>query len=197
MDIHFYKLKDEVRILGLDDGPFDRGDDDVLVVGTVFRGGKWLDGVVSTRVKVDGMDATEKLTKLINDLRFKDVRIAMIDGIAFGGFNVVDIGELHKKTGLAIIAVTRDEPDFKEIKKALAHTDDAQGRYQLMIDAGTPMRVSTCGGGHAYIQCAGISEQDAKSIIKISATRSHLPEPIRAAHIIASGIILGQSRGHA
>ncbi|MBM3309562.1 MAG: DUF99 family protein, partial [Candidatus Altiarchaeales archaeon] len=50
----FYRIKPEVRILGLDDGPFKQNDKKVLVVGVVFRGGSFLDGVVSTKVRVDG-----------------------------------------------------------------------------------------------------------------------------------------------
>jgi len=39
-------MKPEIRILGLDDSPL-RGRE-ILVVGTVFRGGEWLDGVMKT-----------------------------------------------------------------------------------------------------------------------------------------------------
>jgi uncharacterized protein len=34
-------------------------------------------------------------------------------------------------------------------------------------------------------------------IIRLSSTRGNIPEPLRVAHLIATGIILGESRGKA
>jgi endonuclease V-like protein UPF0215 family len=48
-----------------------------------------------------------------------------------------------------------------------------------------------------YVKCTGISIEEAKEIIKISTIRGVLPEPLRVAHIIASGIIRGESYGKA
>jgi len=48
-----------------------------------------------------------------------------------------------------------------------------------------------------YIQCAGIEAQHAARIVNLTATRSNIPEPLRVAHLIATGIVLGESRGKA
>lgn len=197
MSRDFYSIKDEIRIIGFDDGPFSRGDESVLVVGCVFRGGRQLDGVVSARVMVDGLDSTDVLAGLLKDLRFKDVRVVMIDGIAFGGFNVVDIRRLSEETGYPVICVTRDRPDFDAIKAALEHTDDPGARFKMMACAGEPVECSSNKEGSVYIQFHGIGEEDAKRIVAVSSTHSFLPEPLRCAHIIASGVVSGQSRGKA
>ncbi|MFH0863262.1 MAG: DUF99 family protein [Candidatus Altiarchaeota archaeon] len=197
MAVSFYSIKDEVRILGFDDGPFRRGDRETLVVGCVFRGGRWMDGVMSTKVAVDGLDSTEKLTSLVKARRFRDVRVVMVDGIAFGGFNVLDIGDLFEETGIPVIAVTRDMPDFEAIKAALKHTAEWQRRWTLIKAAGEPAAVEVRGGKRIHIQAAGIGFDDASSIVRLSATRSKVPEPLRVAHLIARGIVTGQSRGKA
>lgn len=197
MPANFYAIKDEVRILGFDDGPFKRGDAETLVVGTVFRGGRWMDGVLSTKVAVDGLDSTDKLLALLGDLRFKDVRVIMLDGIAFGGFNVVDINRLNGEGGLPVIVVTRDMPSFEGIRKALNHLPEGDARWALIQEAGKPRPVETRGGKSVHIQSAGIRFEDASAIVKLSATRSLIPEPIRVAHLIARGIVSGQSRGKA
>jgi len=193
----FYSIKDEVRVLGVDDGPFKRGDADVLVVGVVFRGGNWMDGVLSMRVAVDGLDATDKLVSLVKGCRFKDLRVVMLDGIAFGGFNVVDINRLYSETKLPVIVVTRDKPDFKEIKAALKNLPDSEVRWGYMRDAGEPKPVEVKDGKLVYIQTAGIKFTDAEAIVKLSATRSLIPEPIRVAHLIAQGVVSGESKGKA
>ena len=43
----------------------------------------------------------------------------MLDGLAFGGFNLIDIQEVYEKTKLPVIVVVRDKPNLEEIKKAL------------------------------------------------------------------------------
>ena len=48
-----------------------------------------------------------------------------------------------------------------------------------------------------YIKCVGVSIEEAKEIIKISTIRGVIPEPIRVAHLIASGVIKGESHGKA
>ncbi|MCX6695712.1 MAG: DUF99 family protein [Candidatus Altiarchaeota archaeon] len=197
MPAHFYRIKDEVRILGLDDGPFKRTDKDVLVVGTVFRGGRWVDGIMSTRVLVDGLDATDRISELVLNCRFKDLRVIMLDGLAFGGFNLVDIHRLTEETQLPVIAVVRDMPDFKEIKNALKHLTESELRWSLVEKAGKPIEVETKPNKFIHLQYAGIVENQAVEIVKLSATRSMLPEPIRVAHLIARGVTTGESRGKA
>jgi len=197
MSVKFYSIKDEVRIVGFDDGPFTRGDSEVIVVGSVFRGGMWMDGVLSTTVSVDGLDATVKLVSLMGRCRFKDVRVIMVDGIAFGGFNIVDIHGLYLQTKLPVIVVTRDMPNFQDIESALKHLPDTKTRWDLIKNAGEPRPVETRAGKFVYIQTAGIDFSDAEAIVKLSATRSLLPEPIRVSHLIAQGIVKGQSKGNA
>ncbi|MFH1788202.1 MAG: DUF99 family protein [Candidatus Altiarchaeota archaeon] len=196
-DARFYRIKCEVRILGFDDAPFTRKDREVIIVGTVFRGGTILDGVLSTKVRVDGLDATDKIISLVSSCRFKDVRVIMLDGLGFGGFNLVDIKRVNEETKLPVIVVVRRKPDFKGIDKALDNLPDKDERVGIIKKAGEPVRAETSNGKHIYIQYTGINEEDAKEIVRISATRSLIPEPIRVAHLIGQGIILGQSRGNA
>ncbi|MBW2978287.1 DUF99 family protein [Candidatus Woesearchaeota archaeon] len=186
-------MKKEIRILGIDDAPFDKfKGGDVLVIGTVFRGGSWLDGLLSTKVKVDGNDATDKLIMMINKCKFKpQLQAIILDGIALGGFNVVDVEKLNKKTKIPVIVVIRRMPDFKKIKETLKKLRKEK-KFRLIEKAGKVYKV-----GEIYVQINGISLRDTEKILKISCTRSLLPEPIRAAHIIAAGIVKGESKGDA
>lgn len=193
----FYKIKDEIRILGIDDGPFERNDRDVLIVGTVFRGGSFLDGVLSTKVRVDGLNSTSKLMRMISACRFKDLRVIMLDGIGFGGFNIVDIEALNEKTGLPVIVIVRRKPNLDNISAALDNIKQKSRRLKYITKAGTLHRVQTKPSKFIYIQTSGIRVKDAEQIVRLSSTRSIIPEPIRVAHLIASGIIKGQSKGSA
>ena len=178
-------------MLGVDDGVFvPHAKGMVDVVGVVFRGGYWLDGVMRTEVEVDGMDATEKIASMITDSpHYDQLRVVMLYGITFAGFNVVDVKGLFERVGLPIIAVTRDPPDFEEIKKALENLSEAEKRWELIGNAGKVIRVYTRNTEEpVYMQISGISEKDAEKILKETSTRSNVPEALRVAHIIASGL---------
>jgi endonuclease V-like protein UPF0215 family len=185
--------KKEIRVLGIDDAPFDKfKKGNVLVVGTLFRGGSFIDGVLSTKVKIDGNDSTLKLIKMINKSKFKpQLQCIILDGIAFGGFNIIDIQNLNKKTGIPVMVVIRRMPDFKKIEATLKKLKKSS-KYKLIEKAGQVHEV-----GKIYIQIAGLTLEKAKQILKITCTRSLLPEPIRAAHLIAAGIVTGESKGNA
>ena len=186
-------MKREIRILGIDDSPFEKHQKGkVLVVGTIFRGGEWIDGILSTKVTIDGKDSTEKLISMINKCKFKtQLRAIVINGIALGGFNIIDIEKLSKKTRIPVIVVVRHMPDFKNIKKTLEKLG-MKSKYKLIQNAGTPLKFKK-----VYFQFKGTTEEDAREILKISCTHSFIPEQIRVAHLIASGIIEGESRGRA
>ncbi len=187
----FRIIKPEIRVLGIDDGifvPHSKGF--APIVGVVFRGGYWLDGVMSTKVEVDGFDATEKIAAMVTSSpHHKQLRIIMLDGVTFAGFNVVDIKKLNEETKLPVIAVTRDRPDFGEIRKALKKLPFPAKRWKAVVDAGEIFEVTTRSKKErVYMEISGIVEEDARKILKLTSTRSSVPEALRVAHLVASGI---------
>lgn len=186
-------VKKEIRVVGIDDAPFDKfTDSKVLVVGVVMRGGSWIDGIVSAKADVDGSDSTGKIAEMINKSKFKpQLQCIFLDGIAVGGFNVVDVKKLSIKTGLPVIIVIRRMPDIFKIKKTLVKINQKQ-KIRLIDKAGEPIKL-----GDIFVQLTGIEAEEAKKILKIVCTRSLIPEPVRLAHLIASGVTAGESRGRA
>jgi len=186
-------MRKEIRVLGIDDSPFIRKKDkNVLVIGTFFRGGKFLDGVVSTTVKQDGNNSTLKLIQMINKSKFKSqLRAILLDGIALAGFNVVDIHKLNKKTKIPVIVVMRVYPDKPKMFRALKRLKQPS-KISLIKKAGEIYKLK-----NIHIQISGISLEKAKEIIDITTTNAFIPEPLRIAHIIAAGIVKGESYGRA
>ena len=187
----FRVIKPEIRVLGVDDGVFTPHVKGFApIVGVVFRGGYWLDGVMHTKVEVDGFDATEKIASMIiNSPHYKQLRVIMLNGITFAGFNVVNIKELNSETKLPIIAVTREKPNFTEIREAIKNLLESEERWKTMKSAGKMFEVSTRSENEkVYMQTSGILEGDARKILQLTSTRSSVPEALRVAHLIASGI---------
>jgi len=189
--VRFRGIKPEIRILGVDDGafaPHTTGKADV--VGVVFRGGRWLDGVMRTKVTVDGLDATDKISgMIIKSPHYEQLRVLMLSGITFAGFNVVDIRELFESTSIPVIALTRERPDFEEFGRALENLPDQALRWRAVQSAGEVFQVKVHRDvAPVYVQVAGVSAGDAEKIVRLSCTRSGFPEPLRMAHLIASSL---------
>ncbi len=194
MNLDFH-IKPEIRILGIDDSAL--FNEKVMIVGAIFRGGDWIDGVLRSEITRDGLDATEIICKMIKTSKHHgQVRAIILDGITYGGFNVVDIQMLYRKTGIPVIVVMRSYPDFEKIKSALKHFPDGEERWTIIKRAGEIEKIPSK-KNPIYIQKAGISLETVKKIIQLTSIRSSIPEPLRVAHLIATGIILGESRGKA
>lgn len=189
-------IKREIRVIGIDDGPFNKNKDKkVLIVGAVLRAASQIDGVLSTYVKLDGLDATSKIINLIKKSRhFGQLRIIMLNGICVAGFNPIDIKKLHEKTNFPVIIVTRNKPDKEKLKDALAKLKDFKKKWKAIENAGEVNEIKIQ-NSKLYFQFVGIKKQDVEKLIKLTAKNSIVPEPVRVAHLIAGGIVSGESKG--
>ena len=188
-------MKQQVRILGVDDSPFEFGGGRSLVVGTLVRAPNYLEAVMTTDVEVDGTDSTDRLIEMISSSRYKEqAKAIMIDGIALAGFNVVDVGRLSDETGLPVLTVTRDRPDMDDMLLALQkHFDDWQARYSL-ISRFELKRIKT---PHKPLYACGVGLEwsEFEELVTLSTVRGAVPEPVRIAHLIASALARGESYG--
>jgi uncharacterized protein len=182
------------HVAGFDDAPFDRGHrGDVRVVGAVFAGRR-LDGVLSTRVRRDGANATARLAACITGSRFfAQLQAVLLQGIAFAGFNVVDLDALHRDTGLPVVVIARRRPSLAAIRRALLTQVPGGQRKWRLIEAAGPMEPLA----GVYVQRRGIGRAEAGRLIEGFQHHGLLPEPLRVAHMIAGGITLGESRHRA
>ncbi|MBW2987947.1 DUF99 family protein [Candidatus Woesearchaeota archaeon] len=186
-------MKSEVRVLGIDDAPFNKFKDKrALVIGCFFRGSVMLEGVLSTHIRVDGDDATSKIIEMINSSKFKpQVQVVFLDGLNMAGFNMIDIHEVHRKTKKPVVVIVRRKPDTALIKRTLEKLNMAY-KITYIEKAGEPIPHKKI-----YFQMAGLSEEEARAYIDISTRNSFIPEALRVAHIIGAGLVKGESRGRA
>lgn len=190
-------MKSEIRLLGIDDAPFSFDEDTSFVVGVVMRANGYIEGVLKREIMVDGTDATASFITMICSSRHMDqLQAVLLDGVTFCGFNTVDVKAVFDKTDIPVITVTREKPDVDSIKTALqAHFSDWNDRFNLM----NKQKVYAVETKHntIFVTCVGVSIEKAKEIIRLSTIRGVIPEPIRVAHIIASGVRRGESHGKA
>lgn len=180
------------HIVGFDDFPFPRGHcGDVPIVGTIYSGLR-LEGVVSGKVQRDGVNATRVLIELVRDSKFgAHLQLVMLQGVAMAGFNVVDVTRLHAALGVPVLVVARHAPRPEAMRRALLERIPGGGAKWAHVERLGPME--PLAGVH--VQRMGISLREAEAVLRRTAVNGTIPEPLRAAHLIAGGMGAGQSRG--
>lgn len=180
--------------MGIDDAPFapaHRGD--VPIVGAVFSGLR-LDGVLCARVRRDGRNATAAIARLLAGSRFApQLQLVLLQGIALAGFNVVDVAALHAALALPVLVVARRAPRLDRIRTALLTRVPGGARKWRLIERLGPMEPVA----GVWVQRAGLSLADAERALRPLQAHGTIPEPLRAAHLIAGGLARGESRGRA
>jgi endonuclease V-like protein UPF0215 family len=64
-----------------------------------MRGGEYLECVIKSQITIDGDDATFVCKEMIKNTRHrKQLKAMLLDGVALGGFNVVDIEDIYNST---------------------------------------------------------------------------------------------------
>jgi endonuclease V-like protein UPF0215 family len=188
------QVKSEIRILGVDDARFRRGHDPwTRLVGVVTRGGQWIEGCLQAPIRVDGGDATTQLAEMIRgSSHYDQLRVVMTCDTIFGGVNVVDLSIVAKQTGLPLIAVSDSKPDMARVADAFRRLcPDGWQAKLAMLERSGPIRPLESRRGRApvYLQWAGLPFEQAAELVRKTATRSRIPEPIRIAHLVARSFV--------
>jgi endonuclease V-like protein UPF0215 family len=182
------------NVIGFDDAPFSRDHrGDVPLVGIVCSRTR-VDGVLVGKVRRDGANAARAMIAMLRGSQFRaHVRAVLLQGIAVGGFNVVDVRALHEALRIPVIAIARKPPDFASMRRALmARVRGAERKWALIQAAGPlePLR-------GVWVQRVGISMDHARQLLAATTLHGNLPEPLRVAHLVAGAIATGRSRGGA
>ncbi len=182
-----------LRAIGFDDAPFDRARrGDVAVAGVVCAGTRF-EGLVWGRVRRDGWNATGEIVRLLSGGKFlPQLHLLLVDGIAFGGFNVVDLAALSEALRRPCVAVMRRPPDLGAVERAIARLPRPARRLEVLRRAGPVHRV-----GPFVFQVRGAGpEETARALARLT-DRGAVPEPLRLAHMVAGAVRTGESGNRA
>lgn len=176
------------RFLGIDDSFKEYR---AYIAGAVVEGNSYLEGVLVDSIDVDGLDATDKIIRMVKRSKFREqIHCIFLSGITFGGFNVADIEEISERLQTPVVVVTRKKPDFKAIMDALRNVSHSELRKRIIEKAGDVHQHR-----EIFFQFKGCSYDSAVEFITSSTLKGNIPECLRIAHMIASAIVHGESRG--
>jgi endonuclease V-like protein UPF0215 family len=180
------------HVLGVDDGPFDkRVDRTVPLVGVLMEGADVVEAVAVTRFGVDGDRAAEFLADWIGGLRFASgLQAVVLGGLTLAGLAVVDVAHLSLRLRRPVMVLNRHEPSNENLIRALSAAG-LSDRIPLVEQSPPAWRLDA----GPYVAHAGATREEAAAILAAVRGKSHLPEPLRLAHLIGAAIVSGQSHG--
>ncbi len=186
-------MKGGVRVAAIATGPIGKGHGRgsgkrallVCVIGTL----NGIEGVLSTRVTVDGSDATSRIIGMIKRSRFREqVRVLAFNGIALAGLNILNIRRLGKELDVGVLVITRHRPRPSLLMKALKALERDTGAEIKERAALLESQKKSAAIDGFYVQ----SHMDKLETRRILKTTMSL---LRLSHIIASGVSKGESKG--
>ena len=180
------------HLLGIDDGPFEKGQPGpVPIVGVLMEGADLVESVAVSAFSVDGADATDFLAGWIAGLRGRaGAQGVLLGGITLAGLGVVDIAALAGSLALPVLVVTRRRPSDAELCAALESAGLAE---RIALVERSPRAVRVDDG--LYLAHAGATAADAARLVRGSLRKARLPEPLRVAHLVGAALVKGESRG--
>lgn len=177
-------------LFGVEDGSFHafqkKESSSAYLCGVLTESG-FIRKVRLARIRVDGLDATEKLLGLLEGV---EVEAVILGGITFAGFNIVDPRMVFKETGIPVIVYSGTRPDNEKMLAALKrHFVDWRVRWEIIEGLGPVHEVTTLPREPpAYFEVVGGSPEWAEGVLRGSAVVSRIPEPVRVAGLIARGL---------
>jgi endonuclease V-like protein UPF0215 family len=150
-------IKKEVRIVGFEDGGFNFKS----VIGVVFRGGLWLEGLIKFDVKSNSNVTEELLKALKNSPHFKQLRVIMLSKDALAG-KKINLQKIHEDTKIPVITAYKS-----------GRLNNKKNVFLMKIK-----------GRKVYFNAVGLSKELAKKVLENS-LRNGFPEPLRIAFLMA------------
>ncbi len=179
-----------IRVLGVDDAHYpDKTHGSHVNIAGVICGGTRFEGMLWGSLAKDGMDATERIVELIRESKFApQLHLILLDGITFGGCNVVDLPAMSQALQLPVVAVMRRPPNLKDFQHVVERLPESDERWRRTQAAGEVHQIDDW-----VFQCAGEEPAAVANALSRLTDNGKVPEALRIAHLIGSAVMLGES----
>ncbi len=176
-------MKRGVRILAVDDAPFNKWEDKrTFLIGLLFRE-LTIEAALREIVGVDGDDSTLALMRMVRHPKVREeVRVVLTHGTTFAGLNLLDMRFFYEETGIPVIAVTSKEPT-DEIRSALRAAK--QEWKKEILERNPPYNALETMHGTCYYSHLGLERSEAEELLRRYSIESKVPEQLRVADLVA------------
>ena len=174
-------IKKEIRVLGIACASPRRDGASTHIVGVVYRGNRWLEGVMRIVAPRDQRNLTSRIARMVTDSpHFPQLRLIVLDELFTKSRSYIDIEALSRKTGLPVVAVLPK-------KIAINHLQGTQtgNRRAFKAFVGLPCTKWRPADKTYFVYSAGLSGLILDELLKVCASREGPPEAARVARITA------------
>lgn len=188
--------KPGLRVLGIAESYRGRHDGGAVsrLAGVVMRRDLRIDGFGTDEATVGGTDATEAVVRLVRSVGRDDVRLVMLSGAVIAWFNVIEAGEVADATGCAVVSITYESsPGLEEAIRRHFPGDAVRLEAYRRLGERVPVGLST--GATVWLRPFGLGLRDAAALVDAFTLDGGVPEPLRAARLIARGLHCGGRSG--
>ena len=131
------RQRKQIRVIGFDDAPFKRHQKERANISGIVCANTRFEGMVWGTVEVDGYDATDIICQLLMGKKFlPQLHLILLDGIGFGGFNLVNLPLLAQKLNLPCVSMMRKMPNLEKMKQAMSRLPNYEQRLITLQQAG-------------------------------------------------------------
>jgi endonuclease V-like protein UPF0215 family len=178
-------IKKEIRVVGIAcASPHQRKGSLTHIIGVVYRGNRWLEGVMRAVTPREQPNLTLKIAKMIiRSPHFPQLRVIVMDELITESGSYVEIKALSRKTGLPTVAVLRKQVPTKPLSKTRARS-----RHATKAPANLPCWKWRSAGRTYFVYSAGMRGVELDELLRVCASREGLPEAARVARITASSL---------
>jgi len=179
-------------VAGFDDGRFSKSwrcTLGVLALHCRVGGGLCPCGAVTTRLRVDGLDSTDRVVEAVERARGLGYRVEalLLDTNVFAGFNVADPEAIASRLGLPVLVVYWYPPRREAVERALRlHFPDWMERLRLLREVWSRLRQAPCPRGRLLLAVYGAEWGWGHRLLCSLQAYTRAPEPLYTAHILAS-----------
>jgi endonuclease V-like protein UPF0215 family len=164
--IRIRQVKKEIRVLGVAAAVHDGS---TRVVGVVFRGARWLDGVLSATSK--GADLTRTIVEMVNGSPHrKQVRVIILQTEMIPKGVEIDTAKISSETSKPVIIL------------------GAKGLGDAQADPNMGYFTWGKGADAAEVTYMRLSERDAEAVLRVSTRAGSTPEALRVASLILGAL---------
>lgn len=161
--------------------------DKSVMVGAVIRQCTFLEALRFSLSTLMGLDATDVIIKIYNDLQREDINLILLSGVIVSLYNIIDINRLYDSVRKPIIAISYRES--KGLEDTLSKLPMGDKRLEIYKENGERIKVLLKNGFSLYIRCVGLDLNDAIRILNMCTKFGRLPEPVKVAKSLARGIL--------
>ena len=177
-------IKKEIRVLGIAFASPRRNGASTHVVGVVYRGNRWLEGVMRTVVARDEPNLTPRIVKMVTKSpHFPQLRLIVLGELFTRSGSFIDIEALNRRTGLPVVAVLQKKMPIRHLPKTRVGN-----RRAFKALAALPYSRWRPAHRTYFAYSVGLSGLALDELLRVCASQEGLPEAARVATIAAASL---------